>query len=76
MTYNELLASPDVWAAAQDLSDADLRGVRGWLAGKSGWVARRVHGICMVEESRRFEDRCDEEMGVFPDMDHGSEVGL
>lgn len=67
MIYKELLASPDLERAVKGLSDFDLRAVRGWLArGEAkGWVAERVHGLCIVVGCERFETGVDLELRGF-----------
>lgn len=57
LTYNELLASPDLEKAVKGLSDFDLFAVRAWLAegNRSGWVAERVHGLCILDACGRWE---------------------
>lgn len=67
MTYNELLASPDLEKAAAGLSDFDLRAVRGWLARgeATGWPADRVHGVCILVACGRFEKGVDQELRGF-----------
>lgn len=71
MTYNELLASPDLQKAAQELSAKDLRDVCDWLAQgvRKGWVADRVQGICILEKAARWD------IDYRLIGDHGSEIG-
>lgn len=76
MTYNELLASPDLEKAVKGLSDFHLFEVRAWLADghRSGWVAERVHGVCILQATARWEAMMERELRGFGDVDHGSEV--
>lgn len=74
-TYDELLASPDLEQEVKSLSDGELREVRAWLARgeATGWVAERVHGVCILDACRRFEEATAPN-GSMLDVDHGSEV--
>jgi hypothetical protein len=66
----DLFMAADLELAVRALSDADLREVRGALARGDfqKWNLQRVHGMCILEGCRRFEnpDCCDK--------CHGTEV--
>lgn len=67
LTYNELLYSPDLVEAVKGLTDADLCAALEHLqAGcEKGWPAQRVQGVCILDASRRFEERIGcQESGV------------
>ena len=56
-----LSVAEDLAAEVRGLDDSTLRRLRGWLAmGEvSGWVADKIHGVCIVEGCERF---CAEEV--------------
>lgn len=55
--FNTLLKAENLEARVKELSDADLRTVRGALARSefAHWSADLIHGVCILEGSRRFE---------------------
>lgn len=86
MTYQQVIASPDMAREVRGLSDAELIQLRRWLAGggSRAEVAKTVHGLCIVVEGERFEERTTDGHGsarmeelvikINVDFCHGSEV--
>lgn len=81
--FNAIIQADKLEAAVQELSDAELRTLRGALArGEiSSWSAGLLHGVCIVEGCERFmseetRGRNPEARETTCDRCHGSEVRL
>ena len=80
--YDSLVAAPCLETAVRDLSDDELRQVRGSLArgDRHEWPASLIEGVCIVVGCERFMNPGPRMIFIRPkktvscDYGHGSEV--